>query len=117
MELIETCTADTPRPCKSMKVIPRICAAAKWVQNYSAAVVDINIGCPVQKVVPGGAGSAHDLSSSGHDYSGAPRRRGRAIASYRAQKTDRKPVAHCIKQGSRPGIRPFWRGIDTATIS
>jgi nifR3 family TIM-barrel protein len=32
--------------------------AARWLQNYGATVVDVNMGCPVHKVVRGGGGSA-----------------------------------------------------------
>jgi nifR3 family TIM-barrel protein len=32
--------------------------AARWLENYGASVVDINMGCPVHKVVRGGGGSA-----------------------------------------------------------
>jgi nifR3 family TIM-barrel protein len=33
-------------------------AAAQWLENYGVAAVDINMGCPVHKVVRGGGGSA-----------------------------------------------------------
>ena len=32
--------------------------AARWVEAHGAAVVDINMGCPVRKVVRSGGGSA-----------------------------------------------------------
>ena len=32
--------------------------AARWVQAQGATVIDINMGCPVRKVVRGGGGSA-----------------------------------------------------------
>lgn len=32
--------------------------AARWLENYGADVVDINMGCPVHKVTKGGGGSA-----------------------------------------------------------
>jgi nifR3 family TIM-barrel protein len=33
-------------------------AAAQWLETYGVAAVDINMGCPVHKVVRGGGGSA-----------------------------------------------------------
>src|SRR5205085_4020717 len=33
-------------------------AAAQWLENYGVSSVDINMGCPVHKVVRGGGGSA-----------------------------------------------------------
>jgi nifR3 family TIM-barrel protein len=35
-----------------------MCEAAQWLENYGAAVIDINMGCPVAKVVKNGGGSA-----------------------------------------------------------
>ena len=32
--------------------------AAKWLQDYGVSSIDINMGCPVQKIVKGGGGSA-----------------------------------------------------------
>jgi tRNA-dihydrouridine synthase B len=33
-------------------------AAARWLQDYGATIIDINMGCPVHKVTRGGGGSA-----------------------------------------------------------
>src|SRR5204863_3392729 len=33
-------------------------AAARWLEDYGASSVDINMGCPVNKVTRGGGGSA-----------------------------------------------------------
>lgn len=58
-ELIQTIPADYPLAVQIYGTEPREMAeAAQWLQNYGAAVVDINMGCPVQKVVRGGGGSA-----------------------------------------------------------
>ena len=39
--------------------------AAKWVEDYGATVVDINMGCPVRKVVKTGGGSAMMCDTTG----------------------------------------------------
>jgi len=39
--------------------------AAKWLQDYGAAVIDINMGCPVRKVVRVGGGSAMMCDTTG----------------------------------------------------
>ena len=39
--------------------------AAKWLQDYGATVVDINMGCPVRKVVRVGGGSAMMCDTTG----------------------------------------------------
>jgi nifR3 family TIM-barrel protein len=35
-----------------------MCSAAQWLEKYGVSAVDINMGCPVHKVVRGGGGSA-----------------------------------------------------------
>jgi nifR3 family TIM-barrel protein len=35
-----------------------MCAAAQWLEAYGVSSIDINMGCPVHKVVRGGGGSA-----------------------------------------------------------
>lgn len=42
-----------------------LCGAAKWLQDYGAAMVDINMGCPVRKVVRVGGGSAMMCDTTG----------------------------------------------------
>jgi nifR3 family TIM-barrel protein len=39
--------------------------AARWLQNYGATVIDINMGCPVRKVVKTGGGSAMMCDTTG----------------------------------------------------
>ncbi len=39
--------------------------AAQWLENYGASVIDINMGCPVRKVVKGGGGSAMMCDTTG----------------------------------------------------
>jgi nifR3 family TIM-barrel protein len=58
-ELAETCEADRPL---SIQIYGSVAAemepAARWVEEQGATAVDINMGCPVRKVVKGGGGSA-----------------------------------------------------------
>jgi nifR3 family TIM-barrel protein len=46
--------------------VEEMCAAAQWLESYGVSSVDINMGCPVHKVVRGGGGSALlcDVSSA-----------------------------------------------------
>jgi len=59
LELIDTCEADRPVAIQLYGADPAEMAdAARWLQEYGASVVDINMGCPVHKVTRGGGGSA-----------------------------------------------------------
>ncbi len=59
LELAETCAEDCPLAIQLYgHVIPEMEQAARRVEAHGAAVVDINMGCPVRKVVRGGGGSA-----------------------------------------------------------
>jgi tRNA-dihydrouridine synthase B len=59
MELLKTCPADRPLSVQIYGTEPAImCEAAKWLEGYGVDSVDINMGCPVHKVVRGGGGSA-----------------------------------------------------------
>ena len=42
-----------------------LAGAATWLQDYGATVIDINMGCPVRKVVKVGGGSAMMCDTSG----------------------------------------------------
>ena len=58
-EYIETCAADAPLAVQIFGADAKeMCAASQWLENYGAAAIDINMGCPVAKVVKGGGGSA-----------------------------------------------------------
>ncbi|MFO0908343.1 MAG: tRNA-dihydrouridine synthase [Isosphaeraceae bacterium] len=58
-ELAETCPEDRPIAIQIYgHVIPEMVYAAKWVADHGASAVDINMGCPVNKVVKTGGGSA-----------------------------------------------------------
>lgn len=59
LELIQTCPADRPFVVQIYGAnADEMRAAAQWLENYGASVVDINMGCPVHKVCRGGGGSA-----------------------------------------------------------
>jgi nifR3 family TIM-barrel protein len=58
-ELLSTSPTDRPLAVQLYGAEPEVMAeAACWLQNYGASVVDVNMGCPVHKVVRGGGGSA-----------------------------------------------------------
>jgi nifR3 family TIM-barrel protein len=59
MELIDTCPADRPVAVQIYGAnAEEMRDAARWLADYGASCVDINMGCPVHKVVRGGGGSA-----------------------------------------------------------
>lgn len=58
-ELIETCPEDRPLAIQIYGSDPQdMTWAARWLEDYGTSVVDINMGCPVDKVTRGGGGSA-----------------------------------------------------------
>jgi nifR3 family TIM-barrel protein len=58
-ELIATCPEDRPFAVQIFGSVPaEMIAAAQWLEKYGASSVDINMGCPVRKVVRSGGGSA-----------------------------------------------------------
>lgn len=58
-ELAETCPQDQPMSIQIYgHVISEMQAAARWAVEQGASAVDINMGCPVNKVVKTGGGSA-----------------------------------------------------------
>jgi nifR3 family TIM-barrel protein len=59
LELAETCASDRPLAIQLYgHGIPEMEHAARWVEANGASLVDINMGCPVRKVVRSGGGSA-----------------------------------------------------------
>jgi tRNA-dihydrouridine synthase B len=59
MELLSTCPADRPVAVQLYGADPQdMRDAAQWLEGYGVSSVDINMGCPVHKVVRGGGGSA-----------------------------------------------------------
>jgi nifR3 family TIM-barrel protein len=58
-KLIETCPADSPLAVQLFGSVPEeMRDAAQILENLGAASIDINMGCPVKKVVKIGGGSA-----------------------------------------------------------
>src|SRR5206468_3847408 len=59
MELISTCPQDRPMAVQLYGANPdEMAAAAQWLEAYGVTSVDINMGCPVNKVTRNGGGSA-----------------------------------------------------------
>jgi len=59
MELIQTSPEDRPLAVQIYGAdAHEMCAAAQWLEFYGVSAIDINMGCPVHKVVRGGGGSA-----------------------------------------------------------
>jgi nifR3 family TIM-barrel protein len=59
MDLLQTCPEDRPVAVQIYGSDPaEMRDAARWLEAYGVSSVDINMGCPVHKVVRGGGGSA-----------------------------------------------------------
>jgi nifR3 family TIM-barrel protein len=59
MELIQTCPEDRPVAVQIYGTnVVEMAEATRWLEGYGVSSVDINMGCPVHKVVRGGGGSA-----------------------------------------------------------
>jgi nifR3 family TIM-barrel protein len=59
LELVETNPADSPLAVQLFgAVAEEIRDAAQWLEETGVAVIDLNMGCPVEKVVQRGAGAA-----------------------------------------------------------
>jgi nifR3 family TIM-barrel protein len=59
MELIQTCPEDRPVAVQIYGTnAVEMAEATRWLEGYGVSSVDINMGCPVHKVVRGGGGSA-----------------------------------------------------------
>ena len=66
MELLATSPEDRPLGIQIYGGTPEeLVEGAKWVENYGATIIDINMGCPVRKVVKGGGGSAMMCDTTG----------------------------------------------------
>ncbi len=66
LELLATGPDDRPLSVQIFGANAREMAdAAKWLRDYGATVVDINMGCPVRKVVRVGGGSAMMCDTTG----------------------------------------------------
>ncbi|MGC8625346.1 MAG: tRNA-dihydrouridine synthase, partial [Phycisphaerae bacterium] len=59
MELAATSPEDSPLCMQLYGADPgRLCAAAKWAEDHGANIIDINMGCPVDKITKRDGGSA-----------------------------------------------------------
>ena len=59
MELAATCEDDSPLAMQLYgSDASRLCEAARWAEDHGAAIVDINMGCPVDKITKRDGGSA-----------------------------------------------------------
>lgn len=59
LDLIQTCPEDRPVAVQIYgSNASEMADAARWLEEYGVSSVDINMGCPVHKVVRGGGGSA-----------------------------------------------------------
>jgi tRNA-dihydrouridine synthase B len=59
LKLIETCAEDSPLSVQIFGSVPgEMVAATKMLEDLGVASVDVNMGCPVRKVVGVGGGSA-----------------------------------------------------------
>jgi tRNA-dihydrouridine synthase B len=66
LELIATCPEDRPFAVQIYGSNPSdMIDGTKWLQDYGASIVDINMGCPVKKVTKNGGGSALMCDSTG----------------------------------------------------
>ncbi|MFQ3592395.1 MAG: tRNA dihydrouridine synthase DusB [Gemmataceae bacterium] len=66
MDLIRTRPEDYPLCVQIYGANPtEMAEAARFLQDYGVAAIDINMGCPVNKVTKGGGGSAMMCDSSG----------------------------------------------------
>ncbi|MGC8559925.1 MAG: tRNA dihydrouridine synthase DusB [Phycisphaerae bacterium] len=59
MELAATCPEDSPLAMQLYGAEPeKLCDAARWAVDHGAAIIDINMGCPVDKITKRNGGSA-----------------------------------------------------------
>src|ERR1700744_353213 len=59
LKLIETCAEDSPLAVQIFGSVPNeMVGATKMLEDLGVASVDVNMGCPVRKVVGVGGGSA-----------------------------------------------------------
>jgi nifR3 family TIM-barrel protein len=66
MDLLVTGPDDRPLSVQIFGAGPReMIGAARWLEEYGATVIDINMGCPVRKVVKTGGGSAMMCDTTG----------------------------------------------------
>ena len=65
IQLIQTCATDTPYAVQIFGPVPQeMRDAAQFLQEFGADSIDINMGCPVDRITSGGSGSAMMCSLS-----------------------------------------------------
>jgi tRNA-dihydrouridine synthase B len=64
-ELLATTPEDRPLSIQIYGSGPEMARGAQWLEEFGATVIDINMGCPVRKVVKGGGGSAMMCDTTG----------------------------------------------------
>jgi nifR3 family TIM-barrel protein len=66
LDLLATCPEDRPLAVQIFgSQVHEMAPAAQWLEQYGATSIDINMGCPVRKVVKGGGGSAMLCNTTG----------------------------------------------------
>ncbi|HET6576437.1 MAG TPA: tRNA-dihydrouridine synthase family protein, partial [Fimbriiglobus sp.] len=66
LDLLATGPDDRPVSVQIFGANPdEMADAARWLEDYGATVIDINMGCPVRKVVKSGGGSAMMCDTTG----------------------------------------------------
>ena len=65
LDLMATTPEDRPLAIQIYGSGKEMAEAAQWLEGYGATIIDINMGCPVRKVVRGGGGSAMMCDTSG----------------------------------------------------
>ena len=66
LELLTTTPEDRPLAIQIYgPSVEDLVRAAQWLEQYGATIIDINMGCPVRKVVRGGGGSAMMCDTTG----------------------------------------------------
>jgi tRNA-dihydrouridine synthase B len=64
-ELLATTPEDRPLSIQIYGSGEEMARGAQWLEEYGATIIDINMGCPVRKVVKGGGGSAMMCDTTG----------------------------------------------------
>jgi nifR3 family TIM-barrel protein len=64
-ELLATTPEDRPLAIQIYGSGVEMARGAQWLEEFGATIIDINMGCPVRKVVKGGGGSAMMCDTSG----------------------------------------------------
>jgi nifR3 family TIM-barrel protein len=111
-ELAETAPDDRPIAIQIYgHVVDEMERAARWVVDHGATAVDINMGCPVSKVVKTGGGSA--LMCQADD---ATRLVAAVVASVPVPVTVKMRLGWDSKTLSAPGLARAFEGVGAAGV-